>query len=159
MNAFGKKLLPLMVALAGILSASCTSHLKDKVELVSYSVVSTTVTGPRSADAAIRLEVSNKTSSFKVKHIEGTVNLNGLPLAYLTVEPDPVKVKGHVTGIYDLNVHAVLDENVSLLRVMTMLTREDYTGVTVDVNCKVRSHGISKRISLKDQSIAPYFKL
>ena len=110
MNAFGKKLLPLMVALAGILSVSCTSNLKDKVELVSYSVVSTTVTGPRSADAAIRLEVSNKTSSFKVKHIEGTVNLNGLPLAYLTVEPDPVKVKGHVTGIYDLNVHAVLDE-------------------------------------------------
>lgn len=159
MNALGKLMLPLAVALAGILSAGCTSRMKDKVELVSYRVVSTTITGTRSADASIRLEVSNKTSSFKVKHIEGTVNLNGLPLAHVTVEPDPVKIKGHVTGVYDLNLHAVLDENVSLLRVMTMLNRQDYSGVTVDVTCKVRSHGISKRISLKDQSIAPYFKL
>lgn len=152
-------LLSCVFVLVGALSTSCGKAFKDKVRLNSWDVVYTTVTGPRSAEAGIRLGVENGAASFKVKDVKGDVRRGEKTIGHFTVDPGTVKVPGHKASDCEFAVRFELEEGVSMVRMMSMIATGSTDDFTFDLGCTVKYHGISRKIKYKDQPLGKYIGL
>ena len=142
-----------LLSLALLLAAGC-SKVKD-ISITSFGVESFSPKGLRSADAVLSVGIDNPAFAFTVTEITGVVKFKGEEMA--SFRTDTVAVDRRCVKVYDVPCSAVLDESVSLGRVLTLLGQGSLEGFTADVDARVRlRNGVAKTLHFKDLDLSEY---
>lgn len=127
------RLIPILIACLALLSG-CARPLVD-TRITDADLVSLSPTGLRTADATVRLTVSNPGPAFTLRDIHGTVKLSGDPLLNLTT--DDVTVDRHRDSTYVMSLHGELDGSVSVLQFLLTPHEWNPDELTVDLSARV----------------------
>ena len=142
-----RRLVPILIACLALL-AGCARPLVD-TRITDVGLVSLTPNGFRSADAVVRLDVSNPGPAFTLREVQGTVKRGTEPFLHLTA-PD-LTVDRQKDSSYLVPLHGQLDAETSILQLLTTPNAWNPDEVTIDFSARVgvgRSSG--KTIEYKD---------
>ena len=141
-----RRLLPILFACL-ILLAGCERPLVN-TRITDAGLVSLTPNGLRTADAVVRLDVSNPGPAFTLSNIRGTVNLAAKPFLHLTA-PD-LTAERKKDSTYVIPLHGELDGAATLLQLLTPGSWNP-DEVTIDVSARLRwGAGSGKDLEFKD---------
>ena len=109
-------------------------------------------TSARSVDAVRLLEIDNPAMGLTLSNVDGTVRKNGEVLGYFTAGELPLQ--GKSVQVYELPCTATLSESVSLLEVLTLISRRSLEGFTADIRLHAKlKNGMGKTLEFKDLDI------
>ena len=138
----------LVAAVAACCLSSCRNAYKD-LAITSFDLVSLTPAGMKGADAVVRAGVHNPAGAFTLRHPEGIVKYNSEPVARLTTEN--VRIAARCDSTYTLRVHCSLEEGVSAMRLLPLLSKRNKEAFTADFSARAVLRGkLGKDIAYTD---------
>ena len=141
-----KRLLPILIVCLALLSG-CERPLVN-TRITDAGLVSLTPNGLRTADAVVRLDVSNPGPAFTLSGIQGTIKLSHEPFLHLSA-PD-VTVDRKKDSTYILPLHGELDGAATILQLLSPNSWNP-DEVTIDVAARLRWGAASgKDLEFKD---------
>ena len=146
--AAGLLLATLLAVLPG---CSGVQKIKD-IQVKSVGVKYITPTSQRSAEGVLLLEIDNPAMGFTLSDVDGTIKLENREMARFTAGELPLQARS--IQVYELPCTATLSESVSLLEVLTLLSRRSLEGFTADVRLHAQlRNGMGKTLEFKDLDI------
>lgn len=137
-------------ALVLFLAAGCTTE--KGLNVTSCSVSSVTPNGLRALKAVLKVGIVNPMSNLTISRIDGVINDSGRELANFTT--GKIKVARKSDKVYPLTCEGAIAKDVGLMDLLKYATNQDFSGLTVDLNVKVRFMlGICKTFRFKDLKI------
>ena len=131
-----------------VLSAACSNKFKE-IDVTSCEVASLTPKGFRSVDAVLLVGVHNPTVSFTLSDVTGNVRKDDLVIATFTGGPVTIEKKSDKE--YELPCTLMLEEGLSLFKLLSLLKTMDFSGYVVDIAGVVSlSNGLKKNLEYKD---------
>ena len=145
-----------VIILAVLLAFPGCSSYRD-IRIMSCSLESISPTGLKSVDAGFSVDVYNPAREMQITDIEGTVYYGDEEFGHFTAAP--VTVPGRATSDVPVELSAALDGSLGIMQLMSMASRFNPDGFTVDVSLKIRiKGGVKKKIGLKGLPVADFFK-
>ena len=108
---------------------SCVQKIENGLTLTGAGVESFSARSPQSIKVTAKLTLDNSSSGFSVDSVAAVIKIGGKPL----IEGEsvtPVKVKGHVEGVYRLDIEGRCVPGASL---MDFLAPSNNRPLSVDV--------------------------
>jgi hypothetical protein len=137
-------------AMTLFMAAGCST---DKgLNVTSCSVASVTPNGLRALKAVLKVGIVNPMSNLTISRIDGVVNNEGREIA--TFNTGKIKVSKRSNKVYPLTCNGALSKDVGLTDLLRLAASQDFSGMTVDLNVKVKFFlGIGKTFRFKDIKI------
>lgn len=137
-------------ALVLFLAAGCSTE--KGLNVTSCSVASVTPNGLRALKAVLKVGIVNPMSNLTISRIDGVLNDSGREIANFTT--GKIKVARKSNKVYPLTCEGAIAKDVGLTDLLKYATTQDFSGMTVDLNVKVRFMlGICKTFRFKDLKI------
>ena len=121
------------VVVVGLSSCAGMRQLR-RVRYTSFRVLSFT-RGLRSADAVLAVGVRNPGPDLRVSRLEGVVKKNGKPFARVT--GGDVLLRAASADVHELPCALMLEEGVSVLKLLELLGDSTFDGYRADVTFRV----------------------
>ena len=138
----------LLAIVATLLLSSCGGMNKVRnLRFTSFRIVSFSPRGLRSADAVLKIGISNPSDDLIVRDLEGVVRKNGTPLARLTGED--VLINGPKIADYTLPCVLALENGVSVVKLIGIIGEGDFSAYTADVTFRLTSGGTTRKVKIK----------
>ena len=128
----------------------------DKIAVTSVGIQSVNPTSSRSAEAVLLLEIDNPSLSFTASDINGTVKYKGKQMGSFTA--GRLSVIGRTKQVYELPCTARLSEDVSVLEVMRILSKNSFEGATADVDVHVNVGKLGKTLKFRELDLNELMK-
>lgn len=122
------------VVVVGLSSCAGMRQLR-RVRYTSFRVLSFTPRGLRSADAVLAVGVRNPGPDLCVSRLEGVVKKNGKPFARVT--GGDVLLRAASADVHELPCALMLEEGVSVLKLLELLGDSTFDGYRADVTFRV----------------------
>lgn len=153
MSKSGKIAAGILCALILAVLPGCSGVRKIKdIQVKSVGVKYITPTSQRSAEGVLLLEIDNPAMDFTLSDVDGTLKLENREMARFTAGELPLQ--GRSVQVYELPCTATLSESVSLLEVLTLISRRSLEGFTADVRLHAQlKNGMGKTLEFKDLDI------
>ncbi|MCI1785356.1 MAG: hypothetical protein LKI59_04345 [Bacteroidales bacterium] len=137
----------LALSLAVLLLPGC-SRIRN-IRVLSYNVKSLEITGLRSVNGVIAVDIDNPASEFTVSDIKGVVKYGDNVIAEYS--GGPLTVKARSSGIRYLHCKFSISKDVSLSDIFSMAGRGDIDNYTTDVSLRFRRKpGLGRKFRLDD---------
>jgi hypothetical protein len=135
----------LALSLAILLLPGC-SRIRN-IRVLSYNVKSFEITGLRSVNGIIAIDIDNPASEFTVSDIKGIVRYGDKVIAEYS--GGPVTVKARSSGIRYVNCKFSISKGVSLSDIFSMAGRSDIDDYITDFSLKFRrKNGFGRKFEL-----------
>ena len=135
----------LLLALLPFLVTGCSGVRKIKdIQVKSVGVKYITPTSQRSAEGVLLLEIDNPAMGFTLSDVDGTIKLQNREMGTFTAGELPLQARS--IQVYELPCTATLSESVSLLEVLTLISRRSLEGFTADIRLHAKLHRQVRRI-------------
>ena len=127
---------------AALVASSCgVSKVKD-ISLTSVGIQYIVPTSTRSMDAKLQLGINNPSIGFAVQEVTGTIKYQDKALAHFST--GGIQLEARSEQVYELPCSVVLDDNVSWLDFLPILSRGSLEGLTadVDIQAALKKNGV-----------------
>jgi len=149
-----RKILILFAALTVLTLSSC-NKIKN-IKMTGCSLESVTPVGLKGLKAQLAVGVENPAMQFTASDINGIVYYQDSALVYYTA--DPITVKKHCTAVYPVTCSGKVADNVSGLKILSLMTNSKLDDYTVDINVKLTLKGVSKGIHIKKKPLRDFME-
>ena len=128
--------------LAALLLTSCGLSKVREISVTSVGVTSIVPTSLRSLDAKLQLGINNPSIGFAVQEVTGTIKYQDKALAHFST--GGIQLEARSEQVYELPCSVVLDDNVSWLDFLPILSRGSLQGLTadVDIQAALKKNGV-----------------
>jgi len=148
----------LLSAVAAVIALASLSSCGDPhdIKLQSYNLASLTLNGLRGVDAVLALEIENPSVRIKVSDIGGELRKGDKVIARFNAEPFTLKARS--TNTYSLPCTMTLDENVSLMDILSLVSKGVSDDLKVDISATGKHGPVRKTVERKDVPIKSFVK-
>ena len=129
-----------------LVSGGCRKY--EQIRIVSGKVESLNMSGFRSADIVLKVEVSNPAGKVVLEEASGVVKHFGKVLGRVSLAP--LELRARWTGEYRVEAKITLDKGVSFMDMMSMMDVRRLRECTVDISAKGKASGVKVKKQYDD---------